>query len=73
MTTKITPGHQVAYPAVLTMHCPSGTTNACARHARTIQNLFGGMWGMRIASTPAPDGAQCDNCVNEAKAKARSA
>ncbi len=59
---------QSDHPAAFTMHCPSGTTNACVKHARAIENLFSSMWGMRIPATAAPEGAPCDNCVNEAKA-----
>ncbi len=57
------------FPAVFTMHCPSGATNACVKHARTIETLFQRMWGMRVQATKAPEGAQCDNCVNEAATK----
>lgn len=56
-----------AFPAVFRMHCPSGSTNACAKHARAIDGLFQRMWGTRVPATSAPQGAQCDNCVNEAK------
>ncbi|WP_422096860.1 hypothetical protein [Variovorax sp.] len=59
-----------AFPAVVTMHCPHRTTNACEAHARTIRALYSRVWGMGIAASTAPAGAQCDNCVNEAAAKA---
>ena len=49
------------------MHCPAGTTNACPTHARAIQNLFRRVFHLQIQATGAPDGAQCDNCVNEKK------
>jgi len=55
------------FPAVFTMHCPSGATNACVRHANIIEGLFQRMWGMRVRAIKAPEGSQCDNCVNEAK------
>jgi hypothetical protein len=53
------------FPAVFTMHCPSGDTNACVKHARAIETLFQRMWGTRVQATKAPEGSQCDNCVNE--------
>lgn len=58
------------FPAKFTMHAPNGATNACVEHARQIDGLFVRMWGMRIQATAAPEGAQCDNCVNTAKAAA---
>jgi hypothetical protein len=57
------------FPAVFTMHCPSGSTNACVKHARGIETLFGRMFGLRVPATAASEGSQCDNCLNEAKAK----
>jgi hypothetical protein len=55
------------FPAVFTMHCPAGPTNACVKHARGIETLFTRMFGLRVPSSVAPEGSQCDNCVNEAK------
>ena len=63
------PDEGSTFPAVFTMHCPSGATNACVKHARTIETLYQRMWGMRVQATKAPEGSQCDNCVNEAKAQ----
>lgn len=62
-----------AFSAVFTMHCPSGATNACVKHARTIETLYQRMWGMRVQATKAPEGSQCDNCVNETKATGAAA
>ena len=53
--------------AAFTVHTPSGSTNACVKHAKQLENLFGRMWGLRLATSAAPDGARCDNCANEAK------
>lgn len=55
------------YPAAFTMHTPSGPTHACVKHARGIESLFRFM-GAHVNATKAPDGAQCDNCLNEANA-----
>jgi hypothetical protein len=54
------------YPAVFTMHTPSGPTDCCVKHARAVENLFRFM-GAHVNATKAPDGAQCANCINEAK------
>lgn len=54
------------FPAVFTMHAPNGPTNACVNHARQIEGLFR-MLGAHVAATKAPDGSQCDNCVNAAR------
>lgn len=56
-----------AMSAAFTMHAPSGPTNACVKHARQIEGLFRFL-GVRVAATKAPEGTQCDNCVNETKA-----
>lgn len=52
------------YPAIFTVHTPTGPTNACVKHARGVEKLFRFM-GVHTNATRAPDGAQCDNCVNE--------
>ena len=57
---------QADHPAVFTMHCHSGPTNACVKHARSIETLYQRMWSIRVQATKAPEGSQCDNCVNEA-------
>lgn len=59
---------QAGHPAIFTMHCHSGPTNACVKHARSIETLYQRMWGIRVQATKAPEGSQCDNCVNEAAA-----
>lgn len=65
---KPVPADGQAFPATFTMHCPSGSTNACMKHARSIETLFSRMFGLRVPASPAPEGSQCDNCLNEAKA-----
>lgn len=55
-----------AHPAVFTLHTPTGFTHCCVRHARMGQRIYQAM-GYYTNATKAPDGAQCENCVNEAK------
>lgn len=57
------------FPAVFTVHWPTGPTHCCPKHARALVQL-GQMLGAHIASTGAPDDAECMNCINEAKADA---
>lgn len=54
------------YAAVWTVHTPSGPTDACEAHADKLQRLIQFM-GAYTNKTPAPEGAQCANCINEAK------
>ena len=54
------------YAAVWTVHTPSGPTDACEAHAEKLAALFRFM-GAYTNKTPAPEGAQCANCLNEAK------
>lgn len=54
------------YPAIWTVHTPNGPTNACEIHADKVQRLILYM-GAYTNRTPAPEGAVCDNCINEAK------
>jgi hypothetical protein len=55
------------FPAQVVVHTPSGTTNACERHAHAVANVMR-VLGAHVNTTPAEPGAQCDNCINEAKA-----
>lgn len=59
------------YPAKYVVHWPSGPTNACDEHAcdeHAAQLVhLGNFMGAHIACTEAAPGAQCQNCVNEAK------
>jgi hypothetical protein len=55
------------HPATFTVYTPSGPTNACVKHARAIENLFVRVLGFRVQATKAPEGAQCDNCINESR------
>jgi hypothetical protein len=54
------------YAAVWTVHTPTGPTDACEAHADKIQVLMSFL-GAYTNKTPAPEGAQCANCINEAK------
>jgi len=54
------------FPATLTVHTPSGPTNACTHHAEKVVALFTFM-GAYVNCTEAPEGSQCDNCINESK------
>lgn len=55
------------YPAVFTMHGPSGSVHCCVKHARILDKLMQEVFGVRVVATQAPEGAQCSNCINEAK------
>jgi hypothetical protein len=52
--------------ATFIAHTPSGPTPCCVAHARKIGGLLRFL-GAHVNFTKAPDGAQCENCVNEAK------
>ena len=52
------------FPAIYTVHWPSGPVNACADHASKLRGLAVFM-GCHAGITAAPDGAQCVNCQNE--------
>lgn len=54
------------YAAVWTVHTPSGPTDACEAHADKIQRLMSFL-GAYTNKTHAPEGAECANCLNEAK------
>jgi len=60
--------HADAMLATFTMHTPSGPTHCCVRHARQLEGLMR-MLGAHTNAVKAPDGAECENCKNEAKAK----
>jgi len=60
------------HPALYTAHCPNGPTYCCELHAREIRGLFAFM-GCHIGFTPAPDNAECANCVNTVKAASSAA
>jgi len=61
-----TMSNETNYPATCIVHCPSGPTNACELHADQVEWLMQFM-GAHTVRTPAEEGVQCDNCVNEAK------
>lgn len=61
---KLTDGAN--WPATRTVHCPNRPVNACDRHVEQITGMMAFL-GTHVIHTAAPDGAQCDNCVNEHK------
>ena len=46
----------------------TGTVHSCVKHARQIEGLMR-MLGAHTHAVKAPDGVECANCINEAKAK----
>lgn len=62
--TKYTP----KYPATMTVHCPSGPTNACDLHAQAVRGLMAFM-GAHVVATTLLEPAECDNCMNDAKSR----
>lgn len=56
------------YPAMRTVHWPSGPVHACDEHARQLVGLASFL-GSHVGVTAAPDNSECANCANEAKAK----
>lgn len=54
------------HPATFTMHTPSGSTHCCVKHARQLEHLMR-MLGAHTNAVKAPEGAECENCKNEAK------
>lgn len=55
------------YPATRTVHCPNGPVDCCDDHAAQLTGLMRFL-GAHVVHTHPKDGAQCSNCVNEAKA-----
>ncbi len=53
------------YPAGWTVHTPSGETNCCTKHAMQLKALMS-LMGAHVNTHVAPDGAECENCKNEA-------
>lgn len=56
------------HPANCVVHWPSGPVNCCERHARELKSLGNFMGAHVVVTAPPPAGAECGNCVNEAKA-----
>ena len=54
--------------ATFTMHTVQGPIHCCVKHARQLESVMR-MLGAHTSATKAPDGAVCENCENEAKAK----
>lgn len=56
---------QTKFPAAYIVHWPTGPTPCCEEHARQLRGLANFL-GSHVAVSPAPEDAQCMNCVNEA-------
>lgn len=56
------------HAATRVVHTPSGPAHACDEHAEQLTGLYSFL-GAHVVHTGAPDGAQCANCINEAKEK----
>lgn len=54
------------FPATHVVHWATGPVNCCEKHANELIQLSKFLGGHTIA-TKAEEGAQCDNCINEAK------
>lgn len=52
------------YPAQYTAHTPSGEIHCCEYHAKAVKAVFNHL-GCHVAITQAPEGEQCNNCINE--------
>jgi len=52
--------------ATLIVHTPSGPIAVCETHAIKLRMLMQ-VIGVYTYATPAPEGAECANCKNEAK------
>lgn len=59
---------KIKYPAMFTVHWPTGPVNACYKHANGLRGLAS-MLGSHVAVTEAPNKAECSNCINESKLK----
>lgn len=59
-----------SFPATFTVHTPQGPTHCCVKHARAVEGLFRFL-GSYTNATKAPEGTQCENCINEAKGAAK--
>jgi len=57
---------QTPHPAVWTVHAPNGFLHTCESHANKLESLMRFM-GASTSKTPAPEGTQCENCINETK------
>ena len=55
------------YPATFVVHWPTGPVDCCENHANQLLALNKIMGGGHMVASVASEGAQCSNCVNEAK------
>jgi hypothetical protein len=54
------------HPAEVIVHTVQGPEPCCRKHAVKLASLMAFM-GAMTNETPAPEGAQCNNCINESK------
>lgn len=55
----------MSHPAIAIVHAPNGPVPCCDEHARQLRGLFSFL-GAHVGITPALNGEECTNCVNEA-------
>lgn len=55
---------KVKYPATKVVHWPGQTVACCEKHGSQIEGV-GRAMGFPVSFTPASDGDECSNCVNE--------
>lgn len=62
------------YPAAFTMQWAGKPVHVCPKHGRALMAINAAMgggglsWGGLLVPPEAPEGAQCENCKNEAAA-----
>lgn len=56
------------YPATQCVHTPKGPVNCRDSHAEKLRGIMAFL-GAHTNTVPAPEGALCKNCANEAIAK----
>lgn len=52
--------------ATLVVHTPKGPEPCCDKHAAQVRGVMF-LLGAHVFTVPAADGAECTNCLNEAK------
>ena len=58
-------GEDLSYfPATVIVHTPNESTPTCNRHALALRALCGTM-GWHTNTTPLPEFAPCQDCINE--------
>ncbi len=56
------------YRATVIVHWPTGPVDCCEEHANKLMTL-GQMLATHVVKSAAIEGAQCVNCINEARKK----